>query len=304
MRVATATHYAQAAKNLQDQASHIGTLQTQISSELRVNKPSDDPVAAAQAERIRGRQAKLDADQRMIDHAKGMLQQAEGAVQSAGDELQHVRELLLTSSAPGFTDADRASMAEELEGTLGNLVAIANQSDGNGGFVFGGAGTDKSPFTTSGQITYQTQTGQQSVGTDPALATTQDGEEAFLAIPQADGSRRSVFEAISAAITALRDTGMSSGDRITAIDATINSVDASFDRLSFIRTRIGESLKIVDSQTNLAESTSINLQSRLSDLVDLNYTKALTELTSSQVAYQAAMQTYATVSRMSLFQYL
>ena len=46
MRVATATHYAQAAKNLQDQASHIGTLQTQISSELRVNKPSDDPVAA------------------------------------------------------------------------------------------------------------------------------------------------------------------------------------------------------------------------------------------------------------------
>ncbi|MFT4099890.1 MAG: flagellar hook-associated protein FlgL [Burkholderiaceae bacterium] len=304
MRVATTSHYAQAVKNLQDQASQIGTLQTQISSELRVNKPSDDPVAAAQAERIRARQAKLEADQRMIDHAKGMLQQADSAVGSASDELQHARELLLTASAPAFTDADRASLAEELSGTLGNLIAIANQSDGNGGYVFGGAGTDRSPFTTSGSIVYQTQTGQQSVATDPALATTQDGEDAFIAIPQADGGTRSVFDAISAAIDALQDTALSDTDRMAAIDSTIDSVDASFDRLSFIRTRIGESLKIVDSQTSLAESTSITLQSRLSDLVDLDYTKALTEMTSSQVAYQAAMQTYAAVSRMSLFQYL
>ena len=52
------------------------------------------------------------------------------------------------------------------------------------------------------------------------------------------------------------------------------------------------------------ESGSIDLASRLSDLVDVDFARAISDLNQHQTAADAAMKAYAQVARLSLFTYL
>ena len=305
MRIPTASSYERALNGLQEQSTRLSDIQHQLTTQTRVNKPSDDPQSAAQAERLRSQNAKLAADQRMIGQARVMLQQADGAIGNATDLLQSMRETLLQAGNSGTLNAqDLASLAGSLRGTLGNLLTVANQRDGTGGYVFGGAGGYAAPFEDNGTVTYRAQSGQQTVATGLNLALTQDGEQAFMNIPAAGGGRQSIFDAISATITVLEDPASTPVQISAAVKSGVEGVDASISRMSLMRTQVGESLKMVDVQSSLAETSSINLQARLSELVDLDYAKALAEFTTANTAHQAAMQTYSAISKLSMFQYL
>ena len=304
MRIATTTANEQVIENVGKQQSQLTDLRSRLASGLRVDKPSDDPAAAAQAERARTRQARLDAETRMIDAARTTLQSAEGAMGSGIEELQTARELILAAANAPLNDGDRAGLAVQLRGTLGNLLAIANRENGNGSYIFGGAGTAEVPFVQAGCVVYQPQTGVQETASLPGLPVTQDGSDAFMTIPDDAGGTRSVFAALEAAAAALENAGLSSEQRNAELTSSMKGIDGSLDRLSMARTRIGESLKIIDSRKALNEVDSINLEQRLGELIDLDYAKGLAQFTQLQTATEAAMQTYASVARLTLFNYL
>lgn len=304
MRIATTTANEQVVEAIGKQQSQLSDLRSRLASGLRVDKPSDDPAAAAQAERVRTRQARLDAETRMIDAARTTLQHAEGAMGSGIEELQSAREILLAASNSQLSSEDRAGFAVQLRGTLGNLLAIANRENGNGSYVFGGAGSAETPFVQAGAVVYQPQTGVQETASLPGLPVTQDGSQAFMTIPDGNGGTRSVFAALEAAAAALENTGLTNDQRDAELSASINGIDGSFERLSMARTRIGESLRIIDSRKGLNEIDSVNLEQRLGELIDLDYAKGLAQFTQAQTATEAAMQTYASVSRLTLFNYL
>ena len=64
MRLSTAFRYEQSINNLQQRQQELSTAQTQLTSGKRVNAASDDPTAAARAERALASIARADADQR------------------------------------------------------------------------------------------------------------------------------------------------------------------------------------------------------------------------------------------------
>ena len=81
-------------------------------------------------------------------------------------------------------------------------------------------------------------------------------------------------------------------------------LDVAHDRLLLGRTRAGEQLRALESRERLLENGELDAQGRLSDLVDLDYASAISQLQGEQLALEAAMATYAKVSRLSLFDYL
>lgn len=304
MRIATTTANEQVVENVSKQQSRLSDIRSRLASGLKVDKPSDDPAAAAQAERVRSREARLEADSRMLNAARTTLSHAEGSITSAMEELQHARELLLSAENDTLNADDRASIAYQIRGTMGNLLAIANREDGNGNYVFGGAGSTVTPFVDAGGIVYQPQSGELLTASDPAMPLTQDGDAAFMQTTDGAGSTRSIFASLEAAATALEDASLDHDQRHTAVKASIDGIDGSLERLSEGRTRIGESLRIIDTRNALNDVESVNLQERLSELIDLDYAKGLAEFSTVQTATQAAMQTYASVARLSLFNYL
>ncbi|HRO58252.1 MAG TPA: hypothetical protein PK177_03650, partial [Burkholderiaceae bacterium] len=69
----------------------------QLSTGKRINSPSDDPLASAQAERTRSQLARMQTERRMMDFARGLLAQADSTMGQVGDTLQYVREQLLAA---------------------------------------------------------------------------------------------------------------------------------------------------------------------------------------------------------------
>jgi flagellar hook-associated protein 3 FlgL len=302
MRIATALYHQQSIDSISQRSEAMARLQEQISSGKRINRGSDDPVGAAEAERIRASSAQMGIEQRMMSFASGMLSQADGALGSASDALQSARELLIAAGNSTLQPADRASLATQLQGLRDELLTIANQRDSAGGYVFGGQGSATPPFTTGGTPAYLPVPGTRQTGLDVSFDTTVDGGAVFIG----DGSSApggSVFGALDAIVAQLNDPAIDGATLGTGLANAMGAVDTTLDRVLGARTSAGEQLRAIDSRSRLMESGQLQAASRLSDITATDYASAVSDMQANQLAIEAAMRTYAQISRLSLFDY-
>lgn len=85
---------------------------------------------------------------------------------------------------------------------------------------------------------------------------------------------------------------------------TLKELDNAFTQVSTIRSNIGARINALDRQKATNQDFIINNQTALSQIEDLDYAAAITQLNSQQTSLQAAQQSYAKVQSMSLFKYL
>jgi flagellar hook-associated protein 3 FlgL len=303
MRVATSSAFDRSIAAIGDTQAKMVKLQNQLGTGQRLDALADDPAAAAEAERLRGQQARLDNEKRMTGFARMMLNQAEGALGSSVELMQTARELLLQASNGTLSVNDRALIGEQLQGIHDELLSIANRRDGAGGFIFAGAGSSTAPFVAGISVTYTAQTGQQGLATDPSFSITQDGAATFMRL-NVNGTNTSVFQVLTDAITAFRATGANNNTSLAAANTSLQGVDQALEVFALRRTDVGEQLRAIDSRERLIENGEINSLSRLSELTDLDYAKAISDMNTLQTSQQAAMRTYSQVARLSLFDYL
>ncbi|MDD5214569.1 MAG: flagellar hook-associated protein FlgL [Methylococcales bacterium] len=86
--------------------------------------------------------------------------------------------------------------------------------------------------------------------------------------------------------------------------ATLQELDDAMVRLSTVRSTIGARQNALDRQKASNQDFIINTQTALSQVEDLDYAGAITQLNSQQMSLQAAQQSYAKVQGMSLFKFL
>ena len=60
----------------------------------------------------------------------------------------------------------------------------------------------------------------------------------------------------------------------------------------------------IDSLASLNDSLDLQYQQTLSNLQDLDYAKAITDLTRNQTSLEAAQLSFSRISQLSLFNYL
>lgn len=181
MRVSTAHNYDNTVANLQQRQIDMANKQNQMTSGLRVNTASDDPVAAARAERAQATISRTEADKRTADAAKNAMTLSESALGDATDLLQSARETLVQAGNGSYTDAERKSLSAKLSEIRKQLFQIANSPDGNGGYLFGGQGSAAPPFIdAAGGVQFIGQGGQNLADAGEIVPTTIDGSAAWL----------------------------------------------------------------------------------------------------------------------------
>lgn len=148
MRTGSAISQQAAIDRLASRQNEIGRLQEQISSGRSLQRVSDDPGAAARAERARTALSRIDADQRGLQGQRNAMQLAESALGRSVDLLQRARELMLQAQNGTLGTSDRSSIAAELAGLRDQLVAAANQRDANGIALFGGLAAGGDAFVS------------------------------------------------------------------------------------------------------------------------------------------------------------
>lgn len=188
MRIATATTFDAGIETLTRRQSELAALQEQLTTGKRVARASDDPAAAARAERALAAITRAETSQRTVDASRIVMTQTESAIGSADTLLQRARELLVSAGNGAWTDAERRAVAGELRQIREQLLQIANQDDGAGTHLFGGQAANQKPFVeTPSGVQYASTTGRTGTGSPAGLPLSTDGEAAWLSAPTGNG---------------------------------------------------------------------------------------------------------------------
>ena len=191
MRVSTANAYDTSLEALSKRQKNLSDAQLQLTTGKRVNRASDDPAAAAQAERALSKSARAETSQRAAESSRTMMTLTESAMGEAGELLQQVRETLVASGNATNDDAGRQGFAKKLDSLRDQLFAVANRSDGAAGFLFGGQGSSQPPFVdAAGGVQFRGTPGEISAAGEDRLPLSADGRSAWLAARTGNG----VFE--------------------------------------------------------------------------------------------------------------
>ncbi|QYJ85058.1 flagellar hook-associated protein FlgL [Shewanella mesophila] len=191
MRISTAQMFNQSITSVLDKQTSTSKILEQLSSGKRVNTAGDDPVAAIGIDNLNQQNALVDQFMKNIDYANNRLSLTESKLGSAETLTGSVREQVLRAINGGLSDSERQMIADELRGTLEELVAVANTKDESGNFMFAGYETGKQPFAfdASGNVVYSGDSGVRNaiVASGVTVATNIPGDNAFMNAPSGLG---------------------------------------------------------------------------------------------------------------------
>ena len=123
----------------------------------------------------------------------------------------------------------------------------------------------------------------------------------------APSSSQSVFKTVANLIGALEaPTGTPGADAkyLSEIGSAVANLDQASSNILRVRAQIGTRMNEIESLGNLNDSLGFQYQQTLSNLQDLDYAKAISDLTRQQTSLQAAQQSFVKISQLSLFNFL
>jgi len=175
---------------------------------------------------------------------------------------------------------------------LGNLTyAVDNLDDGSGVPVATGA------FTSPQTIAFD--------GLEFDISGTVVGGDRFTVRPT---KNQSVFTTMKELISVLQTpitTSAADKTRLANGLAIANTnIDKAIDHVLTARASIGSGLKEIESLDSLGTDLDVQYAQTLAELQDLDYVKAITDLTKMDVSLKAAQQSFMKVSNLSLFNYM
>lgn len=407
-RLGSANTYDLSIRNLSTRQATLSNLQENLTSGKRVVRASDDPAAAAQAERALTRIARIASDQRALESHSNTITLAESTLGDITDALQTFRDLTVSAGNATHTQAERTTIANQLQGLRESILSMANRKDTNGLPLFSGLGSALTPFagpnspptdysflglpgqTTSSEtsipgaldgdsafmlqskrdgvynVTMSTipsnrtlKTGATTV-TNPNLVNGSSYAIAFTGVANAAGTTTvtySITESPSGTVQspltasfpdnlpakftitqmpglsltvdglpavgdtlqvdaspssfsvmddAIKDIGSASNANAAsqAVAQSLNNIDIVMARISAVRGEAGDLLNRADRITATQESRSIQLEADRSRAEDLDMVKGISDFQNQQTGYQVALQTYAQVQKLSLFNFL
>lgn len=183
MRISTNQFYQSGLNSILDQQSGLNRTQEQIATGLRVQRPSDDPIASISIINLEQEIALTNRYIANIDIGAANLGVEESTLQSTTNVLQRVRELILSGGNPTYGDTERNSLAVEMNELLNQLVGFANFKTASGDYMFSGNRINVQPFTKTASGSYQ-YNGDQGfrniqISTSTQLAMTDSGYQIF-----------------------------------------------------------------------------------------------------------------------------
>jgi flagellar hook-associated protein 3 FlgL len=149
----------------------------------------------------------------------------------------------------------------------------------------------------------------------PAATATDFGAKVVVYGLPADGDtfsitpavNQSLFQTMQSLIGILKQplgTSYTTTEFSSALASQLTNLDQSLANVSRVQTSVGSSMNELDSLGANASSLDIQYQQTLSDVQDLNYTKAISDFTMQNMSLEAAQKSFVKISGLSLFNYL
>jgi flagellar hook-associated protein 3 FlgL len=314
MRVTNNVMTDRVLQDLRRNYAELASTQRQISSGRRVERISDDPLAASQA---RLRESDLEGLERQkagADAATSWLNGSDTALGRLSDILARARELTVQGANGSLSSVDRNRIAAEIEQLAEASKDALNVRIGDA-YIFSGTTTTTSPYAAGTADAYQGNAGNvarevgpgvtiplnPTVPTIPSPGTAPLTAQALLGGGQAAGDGR-VLDVLRDLAQHMRsgtdaDLALVRGADMRALDANMKAVIDARASVAGVQNRVDVA---VDRLGDLKQASEIVLD----DLVGVDLTEALINLTAQETAYQAALRAGANIIQPSLMDFL
>ena len=122
-------------------------------------------------------------------------------------------------------------------------------------------------------------------------------------------TNESIFKTVSDLIAALNTPAATAANGgttsiVNSLGRSLNNLDNALNNILSIRSSLGLRLQEVDALQTAGDDLGLQFKQTLSQLQDIDYNKAISDLAQQQMSLQAAQKSFATVSSLSLFSYI
>jgi flagellar hook-associated protein 3 FlgL len=166
MRISSSQYFNLNVQSMSDQQSALATMYQQISSNKRLLTASDDPLGAAQAVQLTMQGGALSQYATNQTAALSSLHQEDSTLNSVSGVLQAIKTQIVHAGDGSLNDSDRNAIAEQISGYRNQLLSLANTTDANGNYIFGGLKASTAPFANKASglgVTYSGDLGQRQM---------------------------------------------------------------------------------------------------------------------------------------------
>jgi flagellar hook-associated protein 3 FlgL len=138
-------------------------------------------------------------------------------------------------------------------------------------------------------------------GIQVTLNGTPNATDTFTVAP---AGKASAFSTLSGLINTLNSTSLNNGQIATQIGTALQQIDGAVTNMGNVAASVGARINSITSAQSTAQSVQTNLQTQVSNLSDVDYAAAITQLSTAELSLQAAQESYASIAKLSLFNYL
>ncbi|WP_422059257.1 flagellin [Sphingopyxis sp.] len=256
-------------------ADALERTQIQLSTGKRIQRMSDDPVAARRILTIGTTQASMTSWQANIKSAQAQVAQASDVLGSTSDMLARARELTLSAASGTMSPTDLATIAAELNAIADEIDGLAATRDSNGEPLFAAGNARVVRFDS-----------------DVSFAPVQSAASAFVV----GGNALS---------TGLRDaaTAVAAGNQ-AGIDAALTNITGAISHIADQNAALGLSAGRLERIGDSLSSRGIEIADERQSVEEVDLQTAIAQLNAQDLTLNAAQAAFAKINRQTLFDLL
>lgn len=292
MRITNQIIQRRALESIQRGMKGLDEVYNEISTGLKVRRPSDNPANYAGAVAADRQIEALLQYRRNVESSVARLASEETALDQLTNVLDRARELGVSQAASNGTAATRLIVKVEVDQLIEEAIALGNSRHGNT-YLFGGDFSDSKPFDATGAINPNKPPSgvvTSEIGNGRVVRVNHDGVEVFVD---------------SGVLQALRDLSTALGaDDTPGIASSLTSLTNAFDEVQHLLGETGARVRQLDNALANIDALEATVRTQRSDLTEVELEEAISRLASRQNAYEAALLATSRINTLTLTDYL
>ena len=301
INLSTSTFFDRGTSQLGDLRAQAERLQQQIGTGERLQRSSDDPLAAAQLRSLSRSERIAEVDTRNSQLAEADLALADQTLGSIADLVIKVRELAVQAASSTVNDDQRELIATQIAGLRESLVSLANSENAAGNALFGGqlTGAAYSDNGTTVQFLGTASVTPLEIGEGQTVVPGVTGPQVF----EFNGAagQTDLFAVLGTLASALSTGGQGA---IDASSAALADLDAGLERVTTAQSVIGSRLNWVDLMTERRENNAEQMAQERLDVGGADIATTVSRLQETLTVLEASQAGFVRLANLSLFSLL
>lgn len=300
--VSTSAFYDRSNQSLSSLRARADALQAAIASGSRLEKGSDDPVAAARLRTLSREDSIAKIDIAVATRASNDLTLTDTTLSSLANSIIRVKELATQAANGVLNSSQRAGIATELEQIRGELIGLANTQASDGRALFGGDIAGGAAYTVVGGIPSYVGTASASdlpLGDGQSVTRGLTGPEVFNFTGPA--GQTDLFAVVKSLSDALRGGAT---DPAQAARDTLGTLETGLDTITTQQTVVGARLNWIDLNTERRTQLGQLRSKEEANVGGTDLALTVSQLQQTMTVLEASQASFAKLSALSLFDVL